>query len=54
MIGDNHRISLRQTSWILAMDILAAGLFMLPVCLVGMYLGEMRGSGLTVVEVVSL
>lgn len=52
MIGDNHRISLRQTSWILAMDILAAGLFMMPVCLGGLNFREMTGTGITVLVVV--
>ncbi|MGN0204395.1 MAG: GerAB/ArcD/ProY family transporter [Coprococcus sp.] len=35
MAGDNQMISLRQTSWVLALDILAAGLFWLPACLGG-------------------
>ncbi len=42
MAGDNQMISLRQASWILALDVLAAGLFWLPSCLGGQsFLGMM-------------
>ena len=48
MAGDNQMISPRQASWILALDILAAGLFRLPACLGGQSFWRMMLSGFAV------